>query len=350
MRPKPFIIAGFVLMTSALPLTSQAATSSDGGKSDKPVTAKATSVKATPMQDKPGMLPQPATTDETRLIDPHRFGGRAPDDAFGAYQRGLYLTALNLATPRAENGDAAAQTLAAEIYARGLGVPTDLKKAAEWYGKAADQGVTEAQYRYAAMLLQGKYITRDKAKAEKLMKAAAEAGNPMAQFNYGQLLMSTHTDDTGIDLAYPWFEKAADAKLADGEYAVSQILTNGTLKIKRDDVKARDYLTRAAQKGYDTAQFDLAIWLVEGRGGKRDYDAGFKWMLRAARGGNVAAQARLARLYRDGIGTDGDSITAAAWYMVARRAGLTAPDLDSMMDGLSDDQIKQAVTTASNLR
>ncbi|MBK3746244.1 sel1 repeat family protein, partial [Paraburkholderia aspalathi] len=150
--------------------------------------------------------------------------------------------------------------------------------------------------------------------------------------------------------AFPWFEKAAEAKLADGEYALSQIYANGTEKLARDDVKARDYLERAAQKGYDTAQLDLATWLIEGRGGKRDYETGFKWMQRAARSGNVAAQARLARLYRDGIGTDGDSVQAAAWYIVARRAGLATMDLDSMMDGLADDQIKQAMMLANRLR
>ena len=39
----------------------------------------------------------------------------------GAFQRGLYMTALNLALPRAEAGDPAAQTLVAEILSRGLG-------------------------------------------------------------------------------------------------------------------------------------------------------------------------------------------------------------------------------------
>jgi len=304
----------------------------------------------TEKDDKPVMLKQPASTEVLPAIDPSRFGEAPADEAFGAYQRGLYLTALHLALPRAEKGDAAAQTLVAEIYARGLGVPVNQAEAARWYEKAADQGVTEAQFRYGAMLLQGRYVPRDKAKAEKLMKAAADAGNRMAQFNYGQLMMMDHPGEAGLDEAFPWFMKAAEAKLADGEYAVSQIYANGTLKIPRDDKKAREYLERAAKQGYDTAQLDLAAWYIEGRGGPRDYKAGFRWMQRAAITGNVAAQARLARLYRDGIGTDGDSIEAAAWYIVARRAGLSAHDLDSFMDGLAEDQIKEAMARANRLR
>ncbi|ENR03267.1 hypothetical protein H721_01661 [Brucella ovis IntaBari-2006-46-332] len=299
---------------------------------------------------RPVMLPQPATTAPMPAIDPSRFGDKPADEAFGAFQRGLYLTAFNLAKPQAEKGDAASQTLIAEIYARGLGVPADQKKAAEWYGKAAEQGITEAQFRYAALLLQGTYVQKDPQKAEELMLKAAEGGNAMAQFNYGQMLMVKHPGKPGLDLAFPWFQKAADAKLADGEYAISQIYANGTDKIARNDIKARQYLVLAAQRGYDTAQFDLGRWLIEGRGGERNYEQGFGWMHLAAQRGTVMAQAWLARLYSDGIGTEGDLVKAAAWYIVAQRAGFRAADLNDMMDGLADDQIKQAFETANNLR
>ncbi|MGU3576992.1 tetratricopeptide repeat protein [Brucellaceae bacterium C25G] len=298
----------------------------------------------------PNMLPQPATTDELIDINPSRFGERPADQAFGAYQRGLYLTALNLAKPRAAEGDAAAQTLLGEIYARGLGVPVDPKLAAEWYGKAAAQDNVHAQFQYAVLLLDGKHVKGDWVAAEALMKKAAEAGNTMAQFNYAQILMQNNPGEKGIEAAYPWFAKAADNNLPDAEYAVSQILANGTHSIKRDDAQARLYLLRAAQKNYDTAQLDLATWLVDGRGGERNFDAGFKWMYHAARNGNVAAQARLARLYRDGLGTDGNTVTAAAWYFVARRSGLTAFDLDSMLDGLEDSQIEEAQKLSQTLR
>lgn len=300
----------------------------------------------TPKQDKPKPLGAPVSDP----INPTRFGKGAEDEAFGAYQRGLYKTAYNLALPRAESGDATAQVLIADILARGLGVPASLAESAKWYAKAADRGQPEAQFRYAGILLEGKYVTKDPAKAKELMKAAANAGNAAAQFNLGQIMMQEHPGETGLDNAYPWFLQAAEKGLPDGEYAVSQILANGTVKVKKDEPKARQYLVRAAIKGYDTAQMDLGTWLVEGRGGKRDYKTGFGWMLRAAAGGNIAAQARLAKLYRDGLGVEGDSIKAAAWYIVARRAGLSDPDLNSFMDGLDDDQMKAAITEANKLR
>ena len=48
----------------------------------------------------PVMLPQPATTDPMPAIDLSRFGDKPADEAFGAFQRGLYLTAFNLAKAR----------------------------------------------------------------------------------------------------------------------------------------------------------------------------------------------------------------------------------------------------------
>src|SRR5690606_18387618 len=113
-------------------------------------------------------------------VAPGRFG-KVPDAAYGAYQRGLYITALKLALPRARDGDAAAQTLAAEIYSRGLGVPVDEQAAAKWYGKAAAQGDPHAEFQYALMLIDGTVVPKDLERAYKLMKDAADHGNHLAE-------------------------------------------------------------------------------------------------------------------------------------------------------------------------
>lgn len=279
-----------------------------------------------------------------------RFGARPPDEAYGAFQRGLYKTALELALPRANAGDSAAQTLVAEILARGLGVKRDPAAAAKWYERAAEQGVPEAQFQYALLLIDGKYVPRDKKGAYALMQAAAEAGNALAQFNFAQLQIDQDPGPKGLELAYPYYLRAAEAKLPDAEYALSQLIAHGVGGRKPDDVEARKWLFRAAQQNFDTAQLDLGTWLISGRGGKRDFKAGFAWLKRAAEGGNVAAQNRVAKLYMQGIGTEPDSIFAAAWYILARRAGLSDPVMDDFMNGLTDEEIKTALGRANRLR
>ncbi|MCC0030788.1 MAG: sel1 repeat family protein [Brucellaceae bacterium] len=283
-------------------------------------------------------------------VDPTRFGLRPSDEAFGAFQRGLYLTAHNLAKPLAENGNAQAQVLLAEILARGLGVPRDDAGAAHWYREAALQGVPEAEFQYALLLLEGHFYEKDEMEAMRLMRKAADAGNRLAQFNVAQLLVQERPGPAGMREALPYFRKAAEAGVPDAQYALSQILSSGIANIIPDDEEALKWLTLAAQQNYDTAQVDLGTWLVEGRGGQRDAKAGFRWLKLAADQGNVAAQNRVAKLYRAGVGVEADPVEAAAWYILARRAGLVDHELDVFMEGLTDETKKKALERANRLR
>lgn len=271
------------------------------------------------------------------------------DDAYGAYQRGLYVTAFRLALARAEKGDAKAQTLVGELMAQGLGVKRSAKDAAFWYGEAAKGGDPIAMFKYALLLLDGRDVPRDRALAEKYMEKAAEAGNPSALFNYAQVIAADKEGDEGLKAALPYYERAADEGLADAQYAVAQ------LYIGLDDIpaekkaKARTLLEQAALAGYDTAQHDMGVWLIEGIGGDKDFEKGFRWMRVAALSGNVAAENKLAKLYVNAIGTRPNSLEAAKWYILSRRAGLADSDLEDFYLGISDETQAKAVEAANHL-
>ncbi len=282
--------------------------------------------------------------------DPLRLGDKIPDDAYGAYQRGLYKTALSLALERAKTGDPEAMTLAAEILSRGLGIAQDLDQAAVLYSKAAEKGVLEAQFQTALFLLEGKHLDKNEVKAKTYLEKAVAGGHLMATFNLAQLTLSKAGSDPERKKAYDLFLTAANAGLPDAQYAVSQFLANGTGGVPFDEAKAREWLEKAARQNYDTAMLDYASWLIDGIGGKKDYPAGFAWMKRAAESGNVAAQRQLARLYENGIGTKGDTVTAAAWYIIAKRAKLHDPKLDDLLDGLTDEEMKKAIEMANRLK
>jgi uncharacterized protein len=272
------------------------------------------------------------------------------DEAYGAFQRGYYLTAIDLALPRAQLGDPAAQTLVASILEQGLGVVRNRKEAAFWYGQAAENGDPAAMFKYALMLMEGRYVERDRKKSEELMKKAADLGNAAAQFNYGQTLVADMPGTRGLKAAMPYYEKSAEQGIADAQYALSQIYLNvdGIDDSKR--ARAREWLMRAARAGYDTAQLDMAIWLIEGIAGDRNLEEGFAWMKRAAEGGNVVAQNRLAHLYINAIGTRPDPVEAAKWYVLSRRAGLKDDALEDFYLGLNDEQQKSALAAANKFR
>ena len=230
-------------------------------------------------------------------------------------------------------GDPAAQTLVAELFAAGLGVARNMDEAAFWYAQAAESGDASAQFKYGVMLLEGRHVKADPAKAEELMKMAADAGNAFAQFNHAQALVSKKPGDAGILEALPYFEKAAEQGVPDAQYALAQIYSNTVGVPDEKRALARDYMEKAARAGFDTAQLDYAMWLIDGIGGPKDYENGFRWMKVAATRGNVVAQNRMAVLHINAIGTLGDPVEAAKWYILSRRAGYDDRSLDDFYQG-----------------
>ncbi|TWD54104.1 hypothetical protein FB480_10310 [Agrobacterium vitis] len=272
------------------------------------------------------------------------------DLAYGAFQRGLFGTAFDYALPLAEKGDPASETLIAELMSRGLAVKKDMKGAAFWYGKAAKDGDPAAMFKYALIVLEGVYAPKDTALAYDYMHKAADAGNASAQFNWAQILVSQNPGVKGLHLALPYYEKSAEQGIADAQYAVAQIYRNlpDLPQEKRD--MAREWLVRAARAGFDTAQLDMGIWLINGIMGPQNLDNGFNWLRIAANRGNVAAQNRLAHVYVAALGTRPDPVEAAKWFILSRRAGLNDPSLEDFYLGLPTAQQKQAIEAANKYR
>ncbi|WP_290888865.1 tetratricopeptide repeat protein [Hoeflea sp.] len=302
-------------------------------------------------QDSNGGDAATAAAGDAKSDRPATNAATAPTDAtaraFGAFQRGYYLTAMELALPRAQLGDPAAQTLLAELFAAGLGVARNMDDAAFWYKQAAESGDAAAQFKYGVMLLEGRHVKADPAKAEELMKLAADAGNAFAQFNHAQALVSKKPGDAGILEALPYFEKAAEQGVPDAQYALAQIYSNTVGVPDEKRARAREFMEKAARGGFDTAQLDYAMWLIDGIGGPKDYENGFRWMKVAATRGNVVAQNRMAVLHINAIGTSGDPVEAAKWYILSRRAGYDDRSLDDFYQGLTEEEQKQAIDAAN---
>ena len=282
-------------------------------------------------------------------LPPERAYGGKIDDAYGAFQRGLYLTAMNLALPKAQLGEAAAQTLVAELLNNGLGVRRNPQDAAFWYEQAAKGGDANAQFKYALMLIEGNVVTRDKKQADAMMRKAAEGGNREAQFNIAQLIVAATPGEKGLTEALPWYEKSAAQGIPDAQYAVAQLYAN--LPVSADKKQqARSWMIKAANSRFDTALYDMAVWYISGVGGDKDYEQGFEWMKRAANRGHVVAQNKLAHLYINAIGTRPDPVEAAKWYILSRRAGLADLELEDFYLGIEDATQKEALHRANRFR
>ncbi len=284
-----------------------------------------------------------------RELDPKTIGKDDKADlAYGAYQRGFYLSAFNLALPRAEKGDAAAQTLIAEMYYYGQGVGLDRKKAAVWYRFAADAGNREAQFAYANLLAKGRAVKLDKKAARKYMKMAADAGHHKAQFNLAQMIVADKPLYAGYAEALPYYLKAAENGIPDAQYVMARIHATGNGVPNINPTLARKWMTLAAINGFDSAQLELGIWLATGKGGPKDEKTALKWFRVAAEQGNILAQNRLARMYAFGLGTKRNLVTASKWHVLARRAGKKDSRLEEIFRNLSTEEQKAAIRAANS--
>ena len=160
-----------------------------------------------------------AQNSPAEVISSEIFGPRQKvDEAFGAFQRGYFLTALELALPRAGQGDPAAQTLIAEIYAKGLGVAENPARAAGWYQLASNNGDVLATFELALLYQEGSGVPQNRQRAADLFGKAAAAGYMPAKYNMALLHVEGTYASPSLAEAAKLLKEAADAELPEAQY------------------------------------------------------------------------------------------------------------------------------------
>ena len=209
----------------------------------------------------------------------------ALQEAESAFKSENYPKALALLTPLAERGNPRAQNGLAIMYARGLGVSTNLDQAFKWHQKSALQGHALAQFYLGLMWADGQAVPRDPAKGASWLRVAAQQGLSVAQFNLG-------------------------AMYARGE------------GVEKDSRQAAEWYRKAAEQGYALAQHNLALLYLTGEGVTQNYAEAYRWEQKAAEQGDPNAQYGLGTLYaRGGDGVPSSYNEAFKWIASATRQG-----------------------------
>jgi TPR repeat protein len=262
--------------------------------------------------------PRPAATDE-------------PDHAYAAYQRGHYLTAFNAATRRIEEkNDPKAMTLLGELYADGLGVAKDDKKAAEWYKLAAARGDRAAIFALAMFKMTGRAGPADPPEAARMMAEAAKLGHIVAAYDLALLYMEGQAVPQSFSRAAELMRAAADAGNPQAQYALATFYKEGRGVTKNLDEAAR-LLGIAARSGHTESEIEYGIALFNGTGVAKNESAAVGYFLKAAQKNNPIAQNRLAWMYATGRGIKADPVEAARWHLIARAGSNNDPFLEEFM-------------------
>ena len=291
----------------------------------------------------PFVMPKPPMVEPDAPLAPTP-GGPRPDLAFGAYQRGYFITALREALKRvgADPGDAAAMTLIGEIYRDGIAVRQNMVEAEHWFQLASKAGDPAAAFELGVILLDGAPgIARDRKGAEAQFAKAAVAGHATALYNLGVLAIDVENGaKPDFVKAASYFKRAAEAGDGNAAYSYGVQLRDGK-GVPLDIGESAHWLKVASDEGIIAGQVEYAIMLFNGVGVTRDEAAAARIFLLAAARRNPIAANRLAHLYVSGRGVPKDLVLAALWNGMAKAAGLDDEKLDKAIGQLSpDDQAK----------
>ncbi len=272
---------------------------------------------------------------------PPRADGKAPDLAFGAYQRGNFLFALREAERRIDGNprDAAAMTLIGETYHEGAAVPKSDVEASRWFRLASNLGDPQAAYQLGVLLLEGADgAPKNREAAKQQFERAAAKKHPGALYNLGVMaLNSTNGRKPDFPAAAQYFLNSARAGEDNGAYSYGVMLREGK-GVPQNVTEGAHWLKRAADGGIIAGQVEYAIMLFNGEGVPKDEAGAVKVLKIAAAKGNPIAQNRLAHLYVVGRAVERDPAKAAAWNAFAKAGGLTDQDLDVATANLTKDE------------
>ena len=127
----------------------------------------------------------------------------------GALKANNYAEAAEWFKKAADQGLANAQFNLGVAYLFGNGVPRDYGQAAEWFRKAADQGYASAQYKLGRMYVNGDGVARDYGQAASWYRKAADQGDIDAQNNLGTMYMLGYGVSKDLQRAIEYFRLAA---------------------------------------------------------------------------------------------------------------------------------------------
>jgi len=183
------------------------------GATDKPASAPAT-------------MPVPANDDLPDAITSPRLRTAAlAGDPTAAYEVGL----------RFLNGSA--------------GLERDYLRAAKWFERAEQAGLTPAAFQLGVLYQTGQGVTKDPEKERQYFRKAAEHGNAAAMHN----LAVIEADRGDNASAAQWFIKAANHGVTDSQFNLAELYFRG-FSVERSFVESYKWFALAAARGDHDAQ------------------------------------------------------------------------------------------------
>ncbi len=161
----------------------------------------------------------------------------------------------------------------------------DRDEAAAQIISKAQSGNPFAQYLTGRLYVDGPVLIPGSVEAADWFDRAAHQGVVMAQYELGVLLLSDDPEIRNPGLGVQWLEYAARNKNDCAAYRLGKECLKGEV-VDRDTSKAMEYLTQSADAGNQYAQYALGKLYL----GRQDREQAYYWFSRSATQGNEYAQ------------------------------------------------------------
>jgi localization factor PodJL len=148
----------------------------------------------------------------------------------------------------AVKGDPTAEYEVAVRLAEGRGVPQNLAEAAEWFERAAKNGLVPAQFRLGGHYEKGLGVKKNLDRARRLYLDAGEAGNAKALHNLAVLYAEGIDGKPDYETAAKWFRKAASYGIADSQYNLGVLYARG-IGVEQNLAEAYKWFALAGREG-----------------------------------------------------------------------------------------------------
>ncbi len=193
------------------------------------------------------------------------------------------------------------------------------EQAVRWYREAAAQGSASASYNLGWMHYHGRGVPQDYGAAMRLWHQAGLQPMPRALGSIGLL----HERGAGVPQDYGeaarWYLLAAEHDDAPAHWFLGRLFARG-LGVERDGVRSLRHFRRAADKGHRSAQYSLAVALLE-QDDPAVCDEAVDWLRQAAAAGHADARYLLGRMLARGERVAADPVGASRLLRDAAEQG-----------------------------
>ncbi len=228
------------------------------------------------------------------------------------YDNKDYKDAFRKFVEAADYDYAKSMTRVAICYEEGHGTERDYLKALEWYFKSVEMNNTAAMNNIANCFYEGIGVERDYSLALRFLHKAAERNDDVALFNLGERYEHGRGVERNMDKAVEYYHKAGEAGYRDATYRLVELYEAKLVESDYAGIVAQ--LETFAADGEEKAQIILAIYYQNGYGVGKDLVKAKNILTKLANKSNREAQYQLGLCFENGLGVKKNLKTAARWY------------------------------------